>query len=227
MADNNSPYDPDPRQGRGQDRRTQALQQTCRRVAAAAGLERRQRSASSSSHCRQHEREIVASNRHTRMTAANFDDILLDTHGNCSSGGQRQSKRREHCFVTAQNMPRKELPLEQQPAQIPCQNGPSPYDGIKNWPWVSTIRNLGCSEIDDTVNVMHDNIQKVRERGENLDHLQTKTDNLANQAHGFRRGANRVRKQMWWKDMKMRMCLIAGVIILLLIIIIPIVVTKT
>ncbi|KAH8762084.1 synaptobrevin [Diaporthe sp. PMI_573] len=83
------------------------------------------------------------------------------------------------------------------------------------------------AEIDDTVNVMHDNIQKVRERGENLDHLQTKTDNLANQAHGFRRGANRVRKQMWWKDMKMRMCLIAGVIILLLIIIVPIVVTQT
>lgn len=81
-------------------------------------------------------------------------------------------------------------------------------------------------EIDDTVNVMHDNIQKVRERGENLDHLQTKTDNLANQAHGFRRGANRVRKQMWWKDMKMRMCLIAGVIILLLIIIVPSMWTK-
>ncbi|KAK7715274.1 Vesicle membrane receptor protein (v-SNARE) [Diaporthe eres] len=82
------------------------------------------------------------------------------------------------------------------------------------------------AEIDDTVNVMHDNIQKVRERGENLDHLQTKTDNLANQAHGFRRGANRVRKQMWWKDMKMRMCLIAGVIILLLIIIVPSMWTK-
>lgn len=76
-------------------------------------------------------------------------------------------------------------------------------------------------EIDDTVNVMNDNIQKVRERGANLDNLQTKTDNLASQANGFRRGANRVRKQMWWKDMKMRMCLIAGVIILLLIIIVP------
>lgn len=30
------------------------------------------------------------------------------------------------------------------------------------------------------------------------------TDNLAVSAQGFRRGANRVRKQMWWKDMKMR-----------------------
>ncbi|KAA8569364.1 hypothetical protein EYC84_001014 [Monilinia fructicola] len=57
--------------------------------------------------------------------------------------------------------------------------------------------------IDDTVGVM-------RER--------TSTS-LAVSAQGFRRGANRVRKQMWWKDMKMRMCLILGIIILLVIII--------
>jgi hypothetical protein len=44
-------------------------------------------------------------------------------------------------------------------------------------------------------------------------------DNLAVSAQGFRRGANRVRKQMWWKDMKMRLCLIGGVVILLVIII--------
>jgi len=77
------------------------------------------------------------------------------------------------------------------------------------------------SQIDDTVGVMRENINKVSQRGERLDSLQDKTDNLAVSAQGFRRGANRVRKQMWWKDMKMRMCLIAGIIILLLIIIIP------
>jgi len=77
------------------------------------------------------------------------------------------------------------------------------------------------AQIDDTVGVMRDNINKVSQRGERLDSLQDKTDNLAVSAQGFRRGANRVRKQMWWKDMKMRMCLIAGIIILLLIIIIP------
>ncbi|CRK01993.1 Synaptobrevin 1 like protein [Verticillium longisporum] len=77
------------------------------------------------------------------------------------------------------------------------------------------------AQIDDTVGVMRDNINKVSQRGERLDALQDKTDNLAVSAQGFRRGANRVRKQMWWKDMKMRMCLIVGVIILLLIIIIP------
>jgi vesicle-associated membrane protein 4 len=68
---------------------------------------------------------------------------------------------------------------------------------------------------------MRENINKVSQRGERLDSLQDKTDNLAVSAQGFRRGANRVRKAMWYKDMKMRVCLIVGIIILLLVIIIP------
>ncbi|KAJ2905679.1 synaptobrevin protein [Zalerion maritima] len=80
------------------------------------------------------------------------------------------------------------------------------------------------AQIDDTVGVMRNNIHMVSQRGERLDTLQDKTDNLATQAADFRKGANTVRKKFWWKDMKMRMCLIAGVIILLLIIIVPAVV---
>ena len=80
------------------------------------------------------------------------------------------------------------------------------------------------AQIDDTVGVMRENINKVSQRCERLDSLQDKTDNLAVSAQGFRRGANRVRKQMWWKDMKMRMCLIVGIIVLLIVIIVPAVV---
>lgn len=80
------------------------------------------------------------------------------------------------------------------------------------------------AQIDDTVGVMQQNIKAMGERGEKLDKLQHQTDNLAASAQGFRRGANRVRKQMWWKDMKMRMCLIVGIIILLIVIIVPAVV---
>lgn len=80
-------------------------------------------------------------------------------------------------------------------------------------------------QIDDTVDIMRNNIKNVSERGENLDRLQNKTDNLAQSAQGFRRGANRVRKQMWWKDMKMRMCIVAGVIIVLILIIVPTVIS--
>ncbi|KAK1837120.1 synaptobrevin [Podospora conica] len=80
------------------------------------------------------------------------------------------------------------------------------------------------AQIDDTVGVMRDNINKVSQRGERLDHLQNKTDDLAASAQGFRRGANRVRKQMWWKDMKMRIWLGIGITVLIIIIVVPAVV---
>lgn len=73
---------------------------------------------------------------------------------------------------------------------------------------------------------MRDNINKVAERGERLDVLQDKTDTLAQSAQGFRKGANRVRKRMWWKDMKMRMLIAAGIAVLVIIIVVPIVVKK-
>ena len=79
------------------------------------------------------------------------------------------------------------------------------------------------AQIDSTVDIMHQNITKVAERGERLDSLQDKTDNLAVSAQGFRRGASRVRKQMWWKDMKMRIIIGVGIVILLIVIIVPIV----
>ncbi|GJJ12949.1 SNAP receptor, synaptobrevin [Clathrus columnatus] len=76
------------------------------------------------------------------------------------------------------------------------------------------------AQIDSTVDIMRENITKVAERGERLDVLQDKTDNLAVSAQGFRRGAN---KNMWWKDMKMRIIIGVGIAILLVIIIVPIV----
>ncbi|CAG8441540.1 13521_t:CDS:2 [Ambispora gerdemannii] len=62
-------------------------------------------------------------------------------------------------------------------------------------------------KIDETVGIMRDNINRVADRGERLDVLQDKTENLSQSAQGFRRGANKVRKQMWWKDMKMKIIL--------------------
>ncbi|KAH0541810.1 SNAP receptor, synaptobrevin [Glutinoglossum americanum] len=78
------------------------------------------------------------------------------------------------------------------------------------------------AQIDDTVGVMRENINKVADRGDKIDALGGKADNLVRSTREFRRGANKVRKDMWWKDMKMRMCLIVGIIILLVVIIVPI-----
>ncbi|THH20630.1 hypothetical protein EW146_g755 [Bondarzewia mesenterica] len=72
------------------------------------------------------------------------------------------------------------------------------------------------AQIDDTVNIMRDNITKVTERQERLDSLQDKTDNLAVSAQGFRRNANRVRK----------MRIIIGVAIAIIIVIIVVSIVK-
>jgi len=80
---------------------------------------------------------------------------------------------------------------------------------------------ISQQQINGAVREMTRNMEGLGQRGENLNTLQDKSDNLVDQSKGFSRGANRVRKQMWWKDMKMRMCIIVGIIVLLLIIIVP------
>jgi len=77
--------------------------------------------------------------------------------------------------------------------------------------------------LDDTTGIMKANIKKVADRGERLDSLQDKTDALATSAQGFRRGANRVRKNMWWKDMKMRIIIGTAITVILIIIIVSVV----
>ncbi|EGS23000.1 uncharacterized protein CTHT_0014800 [Thermochaetoides thermophila DSM 1495] len=76
-------------------------------------------------------------------------------------------------------------------------------------------------ELDGAKRALHHNIDSLAERGDRLEDLRDKSDRLADSAQSFRRGANQVRKKMWWKDMKMRIWLAIGIIVLLAIIIIP------
>jgi vesicle-associated membrane protein 4 len=63
------------------------------------------------------------------------------------------------------------------------------------------------------------------QRGEQLESLQNKTgipinsEDLQNSSLQFKRGANQVRKEMWWKDMKLKL-IIGGIVAVILIIII-------
>ncbi|KAI8826543.1 synaptobrevin, partial [Fimicolochytrium jonesii] len=75
------------------------------------------------------------------------------------------------------------------------------------------------NQVNEVVGIMQDNINKVMQRGEQLDTLQNKTDDLQQSSLQFQRGASRVRKQMWWKDMKMKL-IIGGIVAVILIIII-------
>ncbi|KAI8906539.1 hypothetical protein PhCBS80983_g01009 [Powellomyces hirtus] len=77
-------------------------------------------------------------------------------------------------------------------------------------------------QVDEVIGIMHNNIEKVMQRGERLESLQNKTDDLQQGALQFKRGATKVRRQMWWKDLKLKLIIAAIVIVILIIIIVPI-----
>lgn len=49
---------------------------------------------------------------------------------------------------------------------------------------------------------MVQNIDSILARGERIELLVDKTDTMAGQAYAFRRGARSVRRQQWWRNMR-------------------------
>jgi vesicle-associated membrane protein 4 len=68
---------------------------------------------------------------------------------------------------------------------------------------------------------IEDNIRKATINKAQMQKLEEQTENLAGQSKKFSNQAHVVRKQMWWKDMKMRICIVVGIVILLIVIIVP------
>lgn len=82
-------------------------------------------------------------------------------------------------------------------------------------------------QVDEVIDIMHDNIGKVLNRGERLEDLQDKSEDLAYSATVFRVSAKGLRTHFWWQDCKMKLLFIALLVALLLIIFIPIIVKNT
>ncbi|KAI9219431.1 synaptobrevin-domain-containing protein [Blastocladiella britannica] len=79
------------------------------------------------------------------------------------------------------------------------------------------------AQVNEVVGIMQSNIEKVMDRGEKMETLAAKTEDLQNQSNQFKKGATKVRKAMWWKDLKLKLAIAAVVAIILIIIIVPIV----
>ncbi|OBZ90045.1 Synaptobrevin 2 [Choanephora cucurbitarum] len=71
-------------------------------------------------------------------------------------------------------------------------------------------------QVDEVVGIMQENIDKVMQR-----------EDLQATAGHFRRGANQVRKRMWWKDLKWKIIIAVTILVILGIIIGSIVGTQT
>src|SRR3989440_11815563 len=70
------------------------------------------------------------------------------------------------------------------------------------------------SEIAGVRGIMTENIERVLERGERIDLLVDKTDRLGGSAREFRVRSKGLRRQMWWKDVKLMALLILVIIFL-------------
>lgn len=70
----------------------------------------------------------------------------------------------------------------------------STSQGPSRSPRVASVQ----AQINDTVELMRENITKVTERQEQLASLEARTESLAVTSQAFRRSADRVRKNMWY-----------------------------
>ncbi|XP_041666031.1 vesicle-associated membrane protein 8 isoform X2 [Cheilinus undulatus] len=81
------------------------------------------------------------------------------------------------------------------------------------------------NQVNEVKVILKDNISKVLERGDRLDDLIGKTDDLQASADSFQRTSTRVARKYWWKNIKMM--IIIGVIVLIIVILIILAATKT
>ena len=70
------------------------------------------------------------------------------------------------------------------------------------------------SDINKVQIVMKDNIEKVLKRGENIDSLVMKTEELEGESRSFSMNTKKLKKKMWWKNRKM-CCTITIILIVL------------
>ncbi len=62
---------------------------------------------------------------------------------------------------------------------------------------------------------MESNVQKAMERGEQMNHLEEKTNELEKSASEFKANSVIVKKQMFWKNVKFQVILLLAVILVL------------
>ncbi|KAL3834079.1 hypothetical protein ACJIZ3_008815 [Penstemon smallii] len=70
------------------------------------------------------------------------------------------------------------------------------------------------SQITEVKGIMMDNIEKVLDRGEKIELLVDKTENLQFQADSFQRQGRQLRRKMWLQNLQMKLMIGGGVLIL-------------
>ncbi|MED6138407.1 hypothetical protein PIB30_073963 [Stylosanthes scabra] len=78
------------------------------------------------------------------------------------------------------------------------------------------------NQVSEVKGVMMENIEKVLDRGEKIELLVDKTENLHSQAQDFRTSGTKIRRKMWLQNMKMKLIVLAILIVLILVIVLSV-----
>ncbi|XP_019169813.1 PREDICTED: vesicle-associated membrane protein 721-like [Ipomoea nil] len=78
------------------------------------------------------------------------------------------------------------------------------------------------AQVSEVKGVMMENIEKVLDRGEKIELLVDKTENLHNQAQDFRNTGTQIRRKMWLQNMKIKLIVLGIIIALILIIVLSV-----
>jgi vesicle-associated membrane protein 72 len=74
------------------------------------------------------------------------------------------------------------------------------------------------SQVAEVKDIMMENIERVLDRGGKIEILVEKTDSLRNQADVFHRQGRHLRRKMWLQNMKVKLAVLAIIIVMLFII---------
>ncbi|KAJ0467679.1 putative Longin domain, v-SNARE, coiled-coil domain-containing protein [Helianthus annuus] len=78
------------------------------------------------------------------------------------------------------------------------------------------------AQVSEVKGVMMENIEKVLERGEKIELLVDKTDNLRNQAQDFKKQGTKMKRKMWVENMKVKLIVFSIVVALALVVVLSI-----
>ncbi|KAJ0081645.1 hypothetical protein Patl1_11790 [Pistacia atlantica] len=78
------------------------------------------------------------------------------------------------------------------------------------------------AQVSEVKGVMMENIEKVLDRGEKIELLVDKTENLHHQAQDFRNSGTQIRRKMWLQNMKIKLIVLGILIALILIIVLSV-----
>jgi len=82
------------------------------------------------------------------------------------------------------------------------------------------------AQVDDVVDIMRVNVDKVLERDQKLSELDDRADALQAGASQFEASAGKLKRKMWWKNCKMCIILIAIILVIVIVIVVWVVTSQ-